>query len=402
MKKILFIHHGYGLGGASIALVEMLRPLREKFDLRICCITDSDAVEFFRREGFATDVLDHWFYRRFYRFFCYSDAMPWSPRMTLHRYILSFLLNRYWFAPRVLRNYQFDMLYTNTTFLPDWAAVGKAMGKKVIVHVREPLKGGRFHPITNFFFRKVFRKNCDRIVAISHDNAKRIGVPEKTIVIYDALRSHTAERTKPGFIPDPSLNYFLYLGGDAVIKGLQQLAGALQFLSPDVRILWGGNFQLPECRTWRQKIKRLIRCRLFRVPDELKIMKQVLEADNITLLGFVPDIYSYLSISRAMLSPFAYPHFSCPVMEAYRMGKPVIVSDVSGMAEIVTPETGIMFRNGDSRALAEAINRMAAHEQPYPAEVCLRYYRTFYENNPELSQVIATVFKDIGISGSSC
>src|SRR5574344_1980670 len=125
MKKILFIHHGCGLGGASIALAEMLKPLRGKFSFRICCIFDSDAVEFFRSQGFDVFVLNGWFYQKFYKIFIHSVAATWSPRPFLYHYLLSFYLNRYFFAPKLLKQSDVDMVYLNTTFLPDWACVAK-------------------------------------------------------------------------------------------------------------------------------------------------------------------------------------------------------------------------------------------------------------------------------------
>ena len=86
------------------------------------------------------------------------------------------------------------------------------------------------------------------------------------------------------------------------------------------------------------------------------------KSEKIINIGLVDNIFDYYSTSLALISPFSKPHASLPVLEAFSIGKPVIVSNVTGMDELVNVNNGFIFKNGDEIALANAINKMAVIE----------------------------------------
>ena len=56
-KKILFVHHGSGMGGAPQLLLELLKRLdKEKYDPVVWCIRRSSASELFARSGYRVIV----------------------------------------------------------------------------------------------------------------------------------------------------------------------------------------------------------------------------------------------------------------------------------------------------------------------------------------------------------
>ena len=56
-KKILFVHHGSGMGGAPQLLLELLRHLdKEKYDPVIWCIRKSSASDLFERSGYRVII----------------------------------------------------------------------------------------------------------------------------------------------------------------------------------------------------------------------------------------------------------------------------------------------------------------------------------------------------------
>ena len=140
------------------------------------------------------------------------------------------------------------------------------------------------------------------------------------------------------------------------IKGFEQLVNALPNLDKDVRIYFlGGDFT-----TSKSKLKRVISYLdpyMWRINS---LINRLNESDKVIKVGLIDNIFVYYRNSIGLLSPFSKPHASLPVLEAFSVGKPVIVSDVEGMGEIVNDKNGLFFKNNDPKALAIAINGMAS------------------------------------------
>ena len=81
--------------------------------------------------------------------------------------------------------------------------------------------------------------------------------------------------------------------------------------------------------------------------------------DNVNMIGSFSSIGNLLQESTLLISPFTVPHFSRPVIEAFAYGKPVIVSDVVGMDEVVEDQiNGLIIKKNNANALADAINTL--------------------------------------------
>lgn len=358
MKKILLIHHGQGVGGGLIALLGLIRELKADHDVTVLCIFDSDAVNYLRKENVAVIVLDSRFYRKSYDLFIHSAASFAGPlKMMRDAYtLMMYFLSMWFFAPAALKKHasNYDVVYLNSTFISEWAWAAKKLRKKVVVHVREPLANGLLG-IRRALIRRIIRRNADLVIAISKDNAARIGLPEKTVTVYDPVVLDESSQTEVAV--QLEYRYFTYVGGSQRIKGFAQLVESLAYLDDKIRIFFlGYTHELAQLDGWKFQIRKLLSPYARRLPF---LKRSLLASEKIVHIGISDSVASYYRQSCAVISPFAVPHASLPVLEAQHLGKAVIVSNVVGIEEFVDSSVGIVFENGNPEALASAINALA-------------------------------------------
>lgn len=77
-----------------------------------------------------------------------------------------------------------------------------------------------------------------------------------------------------------------------------------------------------------------------------------------------------------------FENLPCVIVEAFASGVPVLSTAVGGIAEILSPERGILIKSGDENALLEGMNTMLDHCQEYNHEAIRDYaLKTFAANN---------------------
>ncbi|MCS0589414.1 glycosyltransferase family 4 protein [Massilia norwichensis] len=392
-KKILLIHHGQGVGGGLIALLGLIRELRADHTVTVLCIFASEAVNYLRKEGVAVIVLDTWFYRKAYDLFVHSAASFFSPLGLVRNLytLLIYFMSMYVFGPAALRKaaQDCDIVYLNSMFISDWAVAAKGLQKKVVVHIREPLADGVFG-IRRALIRHVIGRNADLVIAISKDNGVRLGLPSKTVTVYDPI---VLDETKGVSISvEPGLRYFTYVGGSQRIKGFAQLVDSLDHLDDRVRIFFlGYTHELERLSGWKFMIRQLLSPYTRRLPV---LKRKLQESGKIIHIGVSDSVVAYYRRSVAVISPFSVPHASLPVLEAQHLGKPVIVSDVVGTEEFVDSSVGLVFENGDALALAKAINHLAGQDEETlrgMGEQGQKRSRAMHLNKPCVSQLLQTL-----------
>ena len=350
--KVLFIHHEAGWGGAPINMYNIIQKLDKSiYSPKVLLIRDSEIKEILADYGIKCEVTKSSFYRKYYRFFTYSEAGYTNP-LQLVKFIklsLYWLLSRFYFAEKELKQHEFDIVHLNSSVLTDWLAPASKLGK-VIYHVREPFRKGRLD-LLHLFFKYQIDKYSDKIIAISEDNAKRIGLPDKTEVIYN-FASAPENEIKINSYKSKSV---LYLGGASSIKGFFTIVDALDYLDSDIRILFCGNYQM------RHKPKNRVKLWLKKMRGNNILMnryyKKMRTSENTVEIGFVNDVDKYLSDCCCLISPFSKPHFSRPIIEAHLHKKPVIATNIPGMDEQVRHNIdGILVEKDNPEELAEAIN----------------------------------------------
>ncbi len=84
-------------------------------------------------------------------------------------------------------------------------------------------------------------------------------------------------------------------------------------------------------------------------------------SERVQWLGWCTEVGSVLRQADIFVLPSerGVETLSMAVLEAMAEGLPIISTDVGSMAEVVTPDVGILFSSGDMEALAEALAGMA-------------------------------------------
>ena len=389
--SILIIHHGQGIGGGLIALIGLVEELKDNYKVHVLSIFDGIAVDYIRQTGVAVTVANEAFYTRYYQLLIHSDASYFNiiDSFRSAKSLALYFLSKYFFAKKELAKFSssYDTIYLNSTFITDWAYAAKQFDKKVIIHIREPLSKGLFG-FRRSIIRNTIDRYCDKIIAVSYDNSHRIALESKTTVVYDPVviknRIHST-----GIMKSSKFRNFVYLGGMSRIKGFQQLVESLKYLDEDVRIYFlGGSSSYSD-----NGFKRFIR--LFFDPFFLKnqqLIDVLNKANNIILVGLVDDVFKYYEDCIAVICPFSKPHASLPILEAFSFGRPVIVSDVKGMNELVDCTNGVFFMNSNPESLAQKINAMSCvSELSYEAMrvACFLKYKSIRDETESVTSVVS-------------
>ena len=361
--KILFIHHAEGWGGSPLSMLNTIMALdKSKYLFEVLLLHDSIVSKILKENGISVKVAKSFFYKRFYDNYVHSVAhdKTWFRIDREAKSILSWLLNRYFFATKELQGFDYDIVHLNSSTLTDWLAPCKAKGK-VVMHIREPFSKGNFG-IRHKLLTSQMRKYADCIIAISNDNANRINVPEKTRVIYNFVNikeENEIDKCKP------ESGKVLYFGGSEKIKGYFTVVDSLDYLDYGIKIIFCGNYSAVDNKSGIVgSLKSMVRSVL---PFHKKLRAALIKIKNhpnAVFVGLVNNSTQMIQESELLISPFSNPHFARPVIEAHLQKKPVIGSDVVGMDEIMEHEkTGLIVPKNNPKALAAAINELIANKQ---------------------------------------
>jgi len=184
-------------------------------------------------------------------------------------------------------------------------------------------------------------------------------VPHPVYEIFGAPLKKTAARQALGIAAAKVVLYFGYV---RPYKGVMVLLEALQHLQDNGADLGG--------------VQALVVGEFY--DDEAKYRQRVRDLGLLEKVRFVADyvpneqVATYFSAADVVVLPYLSATQSGIVQIAYNFNKPVIATDVGGLAEVVLHEkTGFIVPPNDPRALAEAIRRFYAEdrEAAYSARV---------------------------------
>jgi glycosyltransferase involved in cell wall biosynthesis len=353
--RILYVHHGKGIGGAPLSLLYLLRGLdRERFTPTVLCIHESEASELFRNEGIETVVLDG------VRDFSHTNVLwyPWWqwPKTLARLMHLPFAIAK---ARAFFRSRPFDLVHLNTSTLLAFGIAAKREGLRVVWHIREPLSRGYFG-LRRAMVRRIVHRNADLIIPICRYDADQLTPSSRIHVVYNFIDFSVFDRRVDGSGPReelgiaPGAPVVLMLGGVNAIKGTREfVAAAREVLArkQDTVFLVAGHVPVPSLRSRLSGSLRYARAVEQLIPESLRA--------SIRLIGVRRDIPQLLAASTMLCFPSTVAHFARPVIEASAMGKPVIASDLGGPRELVLPgETGLLVPPSESGALALAMLRL--------------------------------------------
>jgi glycosyltransferase involved in cell wall biosynthesis len=351
--KLLFINHATGWGGASINMVNIIEGLdKTKYEAKVLLIRDSNVGAILKCKGIEYVVASSWFYKKHYQYFSHgSGGHKWYHFLTLGIVTFSWLLSRFYFSAQVLKNLDCDLIHINSSALTDWLPVSRKKAMTVI-HIQEALAEG-YLGLRKAFFRWYIKKYAHHVIAISKDNARRLNLPDMTTIAYN-FTDITPDDDKWHQVVK---NHVLYVGGAQKIKGFFTLIKALDYLDDGILVCFCGHYP--------DKVKKRLLTYVLYFRQNKRLFNASLIMNNhknAHVIGMVRDITPLIEKTTSLISPFSREHFSRPVIEAFANKKPVIVTNVEGMEEIVdNMVNGLIVEKDDPRALAEAINYMCAH-----------------------------------------
>jgi len=390
MKSILFIHHGSGIGGGLIALVALIEVLKHDFEITVLCIYNSEAVNYLKEKGITVEVVEGKFYSRFYDLFIHSEAGFLNAPNFIRsiKNCILYLLSMFIFSKHVLVKYKdkFDVLYLNSTFVSDWLYWGKKFFKKTVIHIREPLAKGRFG-LRKKIITKIIDRYSDLIVAISKDNASRLNLLKKTVVLYDPVLKRPFNRLEF----NPINKYFVYVGGSQRIKGFEDLMNCLIYLNSDIKIIFiGPIYELNESKdSISYKIRSIFSHYLRK---ELPRLKEIYNnSDKLIKIGTTDNVFDYYISSLSLIAPFAKPHACLPILEGMSIGKSTIISNVEGMDEFVSLLPFKKYKIGNAKDLAEQINefsKISIVEQQVISQLYLKEYSNILDKQKKSLKLI--------------
>ena len=91
-----------------------------------------------------------------------------------------------------------------------------------------------------------------------------------------------------------------------------------------------------------------------------------------------------------------FENLPCVIVEAFASGVPVLSTSVGGIAEILSPERGILIPQGDEDALLQGINQLLDHSNEYDRQAIRDYaIKTFAAQN--IGQQIFEQYKKVVI-----
>lgn len=167
--------------------------------------------------------------------------------------------------------------------------------------------------------------------------------PEKIEVVNNFINFDFAKIASESL--EPLEKYLLYFGRLSDEKGVRVLVKAMSHVNLDLKLKIVGSG--PE------------KIMLLRQIDALGLSARVSIIDQIPLERR-PELEKIIRQATAVVVPSVwYENMPYSLIEAMAMSKLVIVSELGGMVELVKHgETGLLFKAGDSQALAEQINNL--------------------------------------------
>lgn len=363
-KKILYIHHGSGIGGAPLSLLFLIRKLdRSKYDPIVLCLHESEAADLYRKEGIET------FVEKGITDFSHTEQ-DW--------YKLSnpfpFLYRLFNFIPSIYKTYKFvkkispDIVHLNSSTLSPSAIGSKLAGSKVVWHIREPLSNGYFG-LRRYAIRKIIHKYSDKIIAICKNDADKLMPSDKIKVVYNFVDFKEFDRNISGtnfrreFDLDENTKAVGMLGGVLRIKGTFEFLKSLKKVKENIKNV--KYFVIGSYPSEVKGIKKITSTDNYNYFKEIKsfLRREGLEEDVI-FTGVRLDIPEVIAGLDLIVFPSIVPHFARPIIEAGAMAKPVVASNLEGPQELIEDgETGILVDINDPDNLARAIIEILSNEE---------------------------------------
>lgn len=360
MIRILYLHHGGGLGGAPLSLLYLLKQLdRSRYEPIVLTLKPGPVVDLYRSLGVEThvapDIAD----------FSHTE-LEWYGGADLWR--LPIQTARFWpsviAARRRLRQFKPDLVHLNSSTLAAPARAAWREGIPVVWHIREPIANGYFG-LRREWLKRHIAHDAARVIAISEYDASRLRPSPNVRVIHNFVDFGVFDRAlSPGEARrklnlTPAQNVVTMLGGVFYPKGTLVFVKALPLVrkaAPNtIFLVVGPPPAVGDSSRLKSAMKFILRADAY----DRRVMAAASEAisgGHIRFTGIRSDIPQVLAAADVLTFPSVVPHFARPIIEAGAMAKPVVASRLGGPLELVQDGvTGLLVPPSDPAALAGAI-----------------------------------------------
>lgn len=353
--NILFVTHYTGLGGANIA---MLNLIQQYLNRNIGVYVIFPAIS-----GPLKDRLEEW------KIPCASIPMPWwvcdKDKAKKHYAfrILKTYLSNYRAAIKLcsyIRRWNINIIHTNSTVVAAGALASRIMKLPHVWHLREDLSNYGWVFCLNSNAVKKWFSYSDKIIVISKACEmvyKKYLNPNKTVLIYDGAQ--VAAKQQSDIKVEKEFFHILYLGGMSSSKGYQDVLEAVDIL----RTMMVQPFKLwmPGCKEngiTDRNLEKLLADRGLEIYVE---PIEYLERKRLDQFRYAMNLFIMAS-SQEM--------FGLVTVEAMLSGVPVVASDTGANPEIIrNGENGYLYPCGDVERLVQTIKQIMSSDQTAVTEV---------------------------------
>lgn len=348
--KVLFVHHAHTNGGAAISLKSLLVGLKKQG-------VESDLINSTGKSKdrkFFSDTVRFVFNCRIWpfphsSFWWYSLFKP-KTLLILFKWIILYPVGCYSLTKCILKH-KYNFVHFNSATLIPYGWIPKFLGVKLVCHIREPFSAGSFG-LRRTLLRASLRIFTDKCIAICQDNAEDTGLSNQhCVVIYNPVNfekfntySISKSSARQLLMVSDTAYVTLFAGGsNAKAKGVEDYLNVMADLSEVIEEMV---CLMPSFNS--QNLKD---------PESISCFKRIEE--KIISCPFVSDIERWLAASDVVYALHINPHFSRTVMEAGAMKRPVVATDIAGIAEVVSHEvTGLLCKVGDRHDISGATLRL--------------------------------------------
>lgn len=343
--KVLHLIDSLHTGGAERLLIDSL-PLYGKYGISAdLYLLDGRSTPFFHE-------LKDTFRGRIY---WSSDCSPYSPRQ------VTLIRNH-------IRDHHYDLVHVHLFPAMYWVAILKALHRfpLKLVFTEHNTDNRR---VNSLFFRRIDRfiyRQYDAITAITpavkQMLVEKVGVPEEKVqVIYNGIDLSRFEVKSDILTREPLPRQkaitIIQVSRFSEQKDQDTLIRALLLLDNKYRVIFAGDGP-------RRSI-----CEEMTVKLGLD--------DRVQFLGVRSDVPDLLAQSDIVVQSSRWEGFGLAAIEGMAAGKPVIVSDVPGLSDLVNGY-GLIFRSGDEQDLANKVKLLEDQKvRDEIVEKCLRRAEEF-------------------------
>ncbi|WP_199620939.1 glycosyltransferase family 4 protein [Paenibacillus alkalitolerans] len=338
MKNILYIQpYASHVGGVDTVLLQLVQGLdKTKYRPYVVLPAPSPYVE--KYEAAGAKVL-----------FCTlavfgkpTDAMYYARNaVNLLRSIAS--------LRKIVKDYKIDLIHSHKMELIGGNIVGKLLRIPTMQTVHElprnPLAAYKFVGYLNHLFNDRVIVLCDRSKTMFQWGKRE---SDKLIKIYNGIdipRDNPAKgtvlREELGLAPEDKI--VITVARLSPMKGIEYLLKAaclLQNTNPEIKFIVVGDVAFDTEREYKEQLLA------FANQNDLK---------NVYFLGLRRDVPNLLRQADLFVLPSVYDIFPTVILEAMCAELPIVATDVGGVPEMVTKETGILVPSEDELAIQKAI-----------------------------------------------